>query len=145
MSAVHAAGLPVFGSHHVVRLDIPMQQAGAMHRRHRATELETYADRFGGAHHLSFSEDLPEGASADELHPQADPIGNLLGTVDGDDVRMPHPSEQAAFVDDGGRCAIAGGVIGRQEFQRDLAIEPRIPGPVNLAERARPIRSTSRR
>ena len=107
-----------------------------MHRRHRAAELETDADSFGGADHLSLVEDLVEGVAANELHPQADPIRNLLGTVDGDDVRMPHPREQSAFVDDCGRGTFAGGAIGRQEFQRDLAIEPRIPGPVDLSERA---------
>ena len=58
-------------------------------------------------------EDLLEGVAANELHPQADLIGNLFGTVDGDDVRMPHPSEQSAFVDDCGRCTIAGGAFGR--------------------------------
>ena len=107
-----------------------------MHRRHRATELETYADSFGGADHLPLVEDLLEGVAANELHPQADLISNLLGAVDGDDVRMPHAGEQSAFVDDRGSRAIAGGGICRQELQRDFAIEPRIPGAVNLSERA---------
>ena len=61
-------------------------------------------DCFGGADHLPLLEDLLEGVAANELHPQADPIRNLLGAVDGDDVRMPHPSEQSAFVDDCGRA-----------------------------------------
>ena len=133
---VHQHDAAVFGSHHVVRLDIPMQQAGAVHGRHRATELETDVDSFGGADHLPLVEDLLEGVAANELHPQADPISNLLGAVDGDYVRMPHPREQSAFVDDCGRCTFAGGAIGRQELQRDLAIEPRIPGAVDLSERA---------
>ena len=133
---VHQDDAPVFGSHHVVRLDVPMQQAGAVHRRHRATELETDADSFGGADHLSLVEDLLEGLAANELHPQADLIGNLLGAVDGDHVRMPHAGEQSAFVDDRGRRAIAGGGTGGQELQRDFAIEPRIPGAVHLSERA---------
>ena len=132
---VHQDDAPVFGSHHVVRLDIP-DVAG---RRcapppSRDEKLQTYADSFGGADHLPLVEDLFEGVAANELHPQANLIGNLLGTVDGDHVRMPHAGEQAALVDDGGRPAIAGGGICRQEFQRDFAIEPRIPGAVNLSE-----------
>ena len=95
---VHEDDAPVFGAHHVVRLDVPMQQAGAVHRRHRATELETYADSFGGADHLSLVEDLLERVAVNELHPQADLIRNLLGAVDGDHVRMPHAGEQAAFL-----------------------------------------------
>ena len=107
-----------------------------MHRRHRATELETYADSFGGADHLPLVEDLFEGVAANELHPQADLISNLLGAVDGDHVRMPHAGEQSAFVDDCGRRAIAGGGTSWQELQRDFAIEPRIPGAVKFSERA---------
>ena len=107
-----------------------------MHRRHRATELETDADSFGGAEHLPLVEDLLERVAANELHPQADLISNLLGTVDGDHVRMPHAGEQSAFVDDGGRRAIAGQGTCGQELQRDFAIKPRIPGAVNLSERA---------
>ena len=79
-----------------------------MHSRHRAAELETYADSFCGADDLPLVEDLLEGVAANELHPQADPITNLFGAVDSDDVRMPHPSEQSPFVDDCGGGAIAG-------------------------------------
>src|SRR5688500_15953080 len=86
---VHEHDAPVVGSHHVVRLDVPMQQAGAMHRRHRATELETDIDRLGRADHLPLIEDFLESMAANELPPQADPIGDLLGAVDGDHVRMP--------------------------------------------------------
>ena len=77
-----------------------------------------------------------EGLAANELHPQADLISNLLGAVDGDHVRMPHAREQSAFVDDRRRRPIAGGRTCGQELQRDFAIEPRIPGAVNLSERA---------
>ncbi len=84
-----------------------------MHRRHRATELETDADSIGSGNHLSLLEDLPEGVAANELHPQPDLISNLFGTMDGDDVRMPHPSEQSALVDDCGRWTLAGVAIGR--------------------------------
>ena len=97
---VHEHDAPVFGSHHVVPLDISMQQAGPMHRRHRAAELETDADSFGGADHLSLVEDLLEGVAANELHPQADLISNLLRAVDGDDIRMSYFGEQPPFVDD---------------------------------------------
>ena len=112
-----------------------MQQAGSVHGRHRATDLETHVDGLGRVDHLLF-DDMLESAAANELHPEADLISNLLGAVDRDHVRMPHPGQQAAFVDDGGHRAIARRGTGGQELQRDLAIEPRIPRPVNVSERA---------
>src|SRR5205823_3068330 len=74
---VHQQDAPVFGSHHVVRLDIPMEQAGGMHRRHCATQLETYVDCLGGADHLAPLERLLERVATNELHPEADVVANL--------------------------------------------------------------------
>jgi hypothetical protein len=91
---------PVFGSHYVVRLDIAVQQAGAVHRRYRSTELETNVDSFGSADYLPLVEDLLERVAANELHPQADLVTNLLCAVDADDVGMSHFGEQSPFVDD---------------------------------------------
>ena len=134
---VHQHDAAVFGPHHVVRLDIPMQQAGAMHRRHRAAELETDADSLGGADHLSLVEDLLEGVAANELHPQADLIGNCsapwMVTTFG--CRTRASNRPSWMIADAARSPED--AFGRQEFQRDLAIEPRVPGPVDLSEGAR--------
>ena len=79
---VHEHDAAVLGSHYVVRLDIAMQQAGTVHRRYRATELETDVDSFGSADHLPLVEDLLESVAANELHPEADLVTNLLRAVD---------------------------------------------------------------
>jgi hypothetical protein len=47
---------------------------------------------------------------------------------------MPHPGEQSALLDDRGHHAISGGGTGGQELQGDLAIQPRIPRPVDVSE-----------
>ena len=130
---VHQHDATVFSSHDVVRLDVPMEQPGTVHGGYRTRELETDADCFDRTD-LSVTEDVLEGIAANELHPESDLIGNLLGTVDGDDVRMPYPGQQSALVDDRGRCPIAGGAIGWQQLQRDFPIEPRVPRAVNLSE-----------
>ena len=74
-----------------------MQQPGIVHGGYRMRELETDADRFDRTD-LSLLEDVLEGIAANELHPEADLTGNLLGAVDGDDVRIPYPGEQSALV-----------------------------------------------
>jgi hypothetical protein len=45
-------------------------------------------------------DDLLEGVAANELHPEADLVANLLRAVDADDIRMSHFGEQSPFVDD---------------------------------------------
>jgi hypothetical protein len=83
-----------------VRFNIAVQQAGAVHGRYRATELETYLDSFNGAAHFPLVEDLLESVAANELHPEADLVTNLLRAVNADDIRMSHFGEQSPFVDD---------------------------------------------
>ncbi len=56
---------------------------------------------------------------------------------------MADAREQAAFFDNGGGQSVPG-VVERQQLQRDLAIEPRVPGPIDVAEGAAPDRSSTR-
>ena len=57
-------------------------------------------DSFGSAEHRLLFEELLQRVAANELHPEADPVANLLGAVNGDHIRMAHAGEQSAFVDD---------------------------------------------
>ena len=97
---IHEDNAPILGSHHVVRLDIAMQQARAVHGGHGTTELEANVHRVSRAERCLLLEDLLERVATNELHPEADLVANLLGTINRYDVRMAHASEQAAFMDD---------------------------------------------
>ena len=62
---------------------------------------ETDLDHLGSAEYrLLLEELLLQRVAANEFHPEADPVANLLGPVNGDHIRMAHPGEQSAFVDD---------------------------------------------
>ena len=74
-----------------------MEQSGAVHRRHRAADLDADGHDLRFAEAGALFEDLLERLALHELHPQADAIGDLLRTVDGDDVGMADAREQAAF------------------------------------------------
>ncbi len=133
---VHQHDAPVLGSHHVVRLDVPMQQARAVYGGHRTTELEADVHRLSDGGLCRLLKDLLQGVAANELHPEADLVANLLGAMNGDHVGVAHAGEQAPFVDDRGRRAIAACAAGRQELERDFPIEPRVPRPVDFSKGA---------
>ena len=115
-----------------------MQQAGRVHGRDRAAKLHADADDIGRAKDRAALEQLLERGAADEFHPHANPIADLLRAVDGDDVRMPDFGEQPAFLNGFAFGERVRGRLGGQELQRDFACEPRVPGAEHLAERATP-------
>ncbi len=82
------------------------------------------------------AERLLEVAATDEFHPEADPAVDLVGVVDDGDVRMAHAREQAGFLEN--RLALGLRSARVQELDGDLAVELRIPGAENLAERSLP-------
>ena len=74
-----------------------MQQARAVHGGHRTTELETNVHRLSDAELCRLLEDLLEGVAANELHPEANLVANLLGAMNRHDVGVAHAGEQAAL------------------------------------------------
>ena len=82
-------------AHDVLRLDVAMQQAGAVHRRERRTQIEADEGRLAGAERASRLDGLLERLAAHELHPQADAAVVLLGAIHLDDVGVAHAREPA--------------------------------------------------
>ena len=66
---VHQDNASVVGEHHVLRLDVAMQQASRMNRRDRLADLGTDTRRFNGGERRALLEDLFERAPADIFHP----------------------------------------------------------------------------
>ena len=131
---VHQHGPAVFSQHHVLGLDVTMEQALVVHGRDCLTELNADLNSFRPAEHFAIVDDLLERAAPNEFHPETDPSSDLLGAVDRDDVRMTDAREQPAFLDDGRRRTVAGRSIRGQQLERHLPIEPGVPGPIHLAE-----------
>ena len=133
---VHQHDAAIVRQHHVMALDVAMQQTGAVHGANRAAEINADLNGLRYSEAPALLEQLFERASLDELHPQADLVANLLGAVDGDDVRMANLRQQSAFFDDRAGACLAGQRVGRQELERDFAVEPSVAGAVDLSESA---------
>ena len=133
---IHQHQPAVVGHHDVLRFDIAVQEAGRVDRRHRAAQLDADPCDLRRRKRRALAERLFERAALDELHPQADASVDAFSAVDGDDVRMADAGEEPAFFDDRGRGPL--GDVGRQQLQRDLAIQPGVPGAIDVAERAAP-------
>ena len=113
-----------------------MQKTGVVHGSNGAAEIDADLNGLRHSEAPALLEQLFERASLDELHPQADLVSDPLGTVDGDDVRMANLRQQAAFFDDRARARLAGNRVRRQEFERDVAVEPSVASAVDLSESA---------
>ena len=105
-----------------------------MHRRQRATHLQSDQRRLRGAERSTLAQQLFERPAVNELRPDSDASFDAIGAVDGHDVRMAHLREYPAFVDDLRRVERFRTVPGKQ-LQRHLAVEPAVPGAIHLAVR----------
>ena len=84
--------------HDVLRFDVAMQEAGAVHRRESCTDIEAHECGFARAKRAAALDDLFERLAAHELGPQADAAVVLLGAVDLDDVLVAQACQPSGFV-----------------------------------------------
>ena len=121
-------------AHHVLGLDVAVQQPDGVRRRQRAAEIDADRDGFGHRERSALLKPCGERLAVDELGPDAGLSVDALGAVDGDDIRMSNAREQTAFLDRPARL-IRGLLLGLvEQFQRDLAIEAGVPGAIDIAK-----------
>src|SRR5439155_11556334 len=96
---VHQEYAASFLAHHVLRLDVAMEEAGVMHGRERAADAEPDQRRLMSAEGPPLLQQLVEPPALDELHPESHPAIDALGSVHGDDVRMSDAGQEASFRD----------------------------------------------
>ena len=129
-----AAGL----AHDVLRLDVAVQQPGAVDGRERGADVEADERGLAGAERSACLTSLVERLAAHELGPEADPAIVLLGAVDLDDVLVPQPREATGFFHDP-RARVArtvDQVVLVQQLQRNVAVELGVPGAEDVAGRS---------
>ena len=137
---VEYLGEAVVGDHHVLGLEIAMDDAGLVGFRKPVGDLcgnrECAAQRQRPA-----LERLAERLAGDQLH--ADPRLRRLGAdvIDGDDGRMVERGGGARFALEASEAFGVAGDVRREQFQRDKPIEPRVARLVDLAHSACPKRS----
>ena len=117
---VHQDQSPAVFAHDVLRLDVAMNQSGAMHGGDRAAQLRQDRRRFAGAEGALLPDEILERAPLDQLHPYADAAVDAIGAVDRDHMRVAHASQEASFIHYLGDGTVRR-MLAMQDFERDLA------------------------
>jgi hypothetical protein len=71
-----------------------------------------------------------------KFHPYANAAVHAFRAVDRDDVRMTHPGQQAPLFNARRRACIVFCLFAPQNLERNFAIEPAVPGTIDIAGRA---------
>jgi hypothetical protein len=131
---VHQNGSPVGREHHILRLDVAVQKAGAVDSRNGVANLGADLKDLGRLEWWPLREPLFDCLAVDQFHPETNGVPDALGAIDRDDVGVADAREEPTFLDDGGRARIFG--IGSRglELQRNFAIETRVPCTVDVPE-----------
>ena len=134
-SEVHQDRSPAVCPHHVMGFEVAVHQAGAVHGRQRAAQIQSDQRSFTRAERAVLAQQAPKRTALDEFHPETDAAIDIVGPVDGDDVGMPNSGEQPRFSERARR--ICGTVLlgWPQQLQRDFTLELVVPGSVHRAER----------
>jgi hypothetical protein len=86
--------------HDVLRLDVAVDQPGAVYGAERAAHGDADDARFFRAHGAIAAKELVERPAADEFHPDADGPALLLCAIHSDDVGVSDTGEQSSFAQD---------------------------------------------
>ncbi len=104
-----------------------------MHRRERLAEIDAHQRRFAGAEGPAFVQLLVERFPLEQLHPDPGDAVEDVRAEHGDDIGVPDARQPPSF---GDHAVHSGGIRGRNELQRDVAIEFGITSAIDGAEGA---------
>ena len=90
-------------THHVLGLDVAMQQARGMDGAQGAAEIDADLRNLAWRQRAAFRKQCLERAPLDELGPDADLAVQRFGPVDGEHIGMAHARQQPRFVNGVGR------------------------------------------
>src|SRR5262245_14516566 len=118
-------------------LEVPVDDPVVMGRFEPFGDLLSDRQRFVDRYR-SLLQALGERRTFDELHDQEVSVTVVLEPVDGRDVRMIERSGHARLAAEARDPLGIAGYIVRQDLDRDLTIETRVAGTIDLAHAARP-------
>ena len=127
----------VGGDEHVAGLDVAVHHAVGVRGVERLGDLGDQADGPLGRERAAAPDQRAEVGPVDEAHVDEQPAVDLAVVVDGDDVRLAQPRDSVGLALE---TALVLGVVGqggRQQFQCDFAVAPRVVGAVDLAHATR--------
>ena len=99
---VHQHQAAALLAHDVLRLDVPVNQPGAVHGCQRPGEVLADEPGLAGAERAVDAEHVLERHPPDQFHPETDLPVVLTGAVDRDDIGMAHARQRASFMKQSG-------------------------------------------
>ena len=125
------------GQKEVPGLDVSVNQLGFVPSVFkRLGHSEAKGQRLGGGEEALTPEPVAQGFALDQFHGDVTPAVAFIGRIDLDDVGMVELSCGNGFAVKTRGVFGIGGEIGRQEFERDSALERQIAGHIHSAEPA---------
>ena len=127
--------LAVIRDHDVARFEIAMDDAGCVRAGQGVGDGDRILQNLGRLQ-AAARDDMVERAAGDELH--HDEVGAILAAdvVNGDDVGMIQGGGGLGFLDEAQLAVGVGDLVGRQNLDRDKAVQLRIAGLVDDAHTA---------
>ena len=125
-------------AHDVAGLDVAVHESRGVDGPGRPADVDADECRFARAHGALRGQDVRERLALDEVAPEAGSPLVLVDSVDRHDVRVPHPRHRPRFLEQCARLRVAIESAVQQQLQGDVALERRVEGAVDLAERAAP-------
>ena len=122
--------------HDVRGLEIAMRDAQPMGFVQSIRDLDAVLHRVGDGQR-SARDAIGERLALDELHDDVGPIGDASDVVHGADVRMIQARDDPGLALEAFGQLRVGGEVRVQHFDRDAAVQPRVPRLVDLADSAR--------
>ncbi len=129
-SEVEHLGVVLCVEHDVLGLEVAMHDADRVRRGDRPRDLCRNAPR-PGRRQRARPQPLAQAASRQELH---DDVGRIVGAdvMHDDDVGMAEGRHRPRLASEAAQSFTVGGDLDGQDFDGDLAPEPRIARPINL-------------
>ena len=127
------------GEHHVARLQVAMHDPGAMREGQALGDLDRAGDRLG-RRHRSLRQPRRQRLAVELLHHQEHRAVLLTDVVQRADVGMGERGDRRRFAFEAGPPPGIVAELPRQHLDGDAAIEPGVPGGVDLAHATGPQR-----
>lgn len=128
--------MPIAGDHDVVRLEIPMNDARSVSLRQAFRDMLEISQKLSKIGLLSMNL-FAQGLAVDKLHRDEVDIIALVDFVDVSNVRMIQGGGRLPLLNEAAHATLVSSERGRQDFERDFAIEAGVFGQINFTHPAR--------
>ena len=132
---VHEDDAPACLAHDVLRLDVAVQQPGAVDRRERSADIQADECRLARTERSTIGDELLERLASDELRPETDATVMFLGAVDLHDVLVAETGQTPGLFHQARvrLAAAAASLVVMEQLQRDVAVEVGVPRAEHVA------------